>query len=69
MRNGRKKKVRLHLQPYCPDEVPDEIGRDLVVLQELAGLLRELEALRPQFRGIERLWRGTEQRASLTSWP
>jgi very-short-patch-repair endonuclease len=58
MRSGRKKKVRIHLQPYCTGEVPDEIGRDLVVLQELAGLLRELEALRPQFRGIERLWKG-----------
>ena len=58
MRGGRKKKVRIHLRPYCSGEVPDEIGRDLVVLRELAGLLRELEALRPQFRGIERLWKG-----------
>jgi Protein of unknown function (DUF4011)/REase_MTES_1575/AAA domain/Protein of unknown function (DUF3320) len=58
MRSGRKKKVRIHLQPYCTGEVPDEIGRDLVVLQELAGLFREFEALRPQFRGIERLWKG-----------
>jgi very-short-patch-repair endonuclease len=58
MRNGRKKKVRTHLQPYCTGEVPDEIGRDLVVLQDLAGLLRELETLRPRFRGIERLWKG-----------
>ena len=41
MRSGRKKKVRLHLQPYCTGEVPDEIGRDLVVLQDLADLLRE----------------------------
>ena len=58
MRSGRKKKVRIHLQPYCTGEVPEEIGRDLVVLKELTGLLRELETLRPQFRGIERLWKG-----------
>ena len=60
VRSGRKKKVRLHLKPYCEGEVPDEIGRDLVVLQEIASLLRELEALRPQFRGIERLWSGLD---------
>ncbi|WP_240537576.1 DUF3320 domain-containing protein [Bradyrhizobium japonicum] len=58
MRSGRKKKVRIQLQPYCTGELPDEIGRDLVVLQELGGQLRELEALRPQFLGIERLWKG-----------
>jgi hypothetical protein len=55
---GRKKKVRLHLKPYCAGDVPDEIGRDLIVLQDLAALLRELEALRPHRQGIERLWRG-----------
>ena len=36
VRNGRKKKIRLHLKPYCLGEVPDEIGRDLIVLQDLA---------------------------------
>ncbi|UPK06973.1 DUF3320 domain-containing protein [Bradyrhizobium sp. 170] len=60
VRSGRKKKVRLHLQPYCSDDVPDDIGRDLIVLQDLCDLLRGLEALRPHFRGIERLWRGLE---------
>ncbi|MEH2545593.1 hypothetical protein V1283_002238 [Bradyrhizobium sp. AZCC 2262] len=60
MRSGRKKKVRLHLQPYCPGEVPDEIGRDLIVLQDLCDLLRGMEALRPHFRGIEPLWRGLD---------
>jgi very-short-patch-repair endonuclease len=72
LRGGRKKKVRLHLKPYCPGEVPDEIGRDLVTLQDLAALLRELEALRPQFRGIERLWRGLDSEpariAALIKW-
>ena len=52
--------MRLHLKPYRADEVPDEIGRDLIVLQDLADLLRELEALRPQFAGMERLWRGLD---------
>jgi hypothetical protein len=63
-RNGRKKKIRLHLKPYCLGEVPDEIGRDLIVLQELAIQLRELEALKPQFAGIERLSRGLDGDAS-----
>jgi hypothetical protein len=60
MRTSRKKKVRLHLQPYCADGVPDDIGRDLIVLLDLADLIRMLESLRPHFRGIERLWRGLE---------
>jgi hypothetical protein len=63
-RNGRKKKIRLHLKPYCQGDVPDDIGRDLIVLQDLAVLLRDLEALRPQFAGIERLWRGLGSDAS-----
>ncbi|WFU20729.1 DUF3320 domain-containing protein [Bradyrhizobium sp. CB3481] len=72
LRGGRKKKVRLHLQPYCPGEVPDEIGRDLIVLQDLCDLLRGMEALKPHFRDIERLWRGLdsdpERIASLIKW-
>lgn len=58
VRSGRRKKVRLALKPYCPGDVPEEIGRDLVVLQDVSTLLREIEMLRPQFRGMERLWRG-----------
>ena len=72
VRNGRKKKVRLHLKPYCPDEVPDEISRDLVVLHDIADLLRELEGLKRQFRGFERLWRGMDSEpsriAALIKW-
>jgi very-short-patch-repair endonuclease len=72
MRSGRKKKIRLHLKPYCQDEVPEEIGRDIVVLQDIAMLLRELEALRSRFQGMERLWRGLDsdpQRiAGLIKW-
>jgi hypothetical protein len=72
VRNGHKKRVRLHLKPYCPDEVPDEISRDLVVLHDIADLLRELEGLKPQFRGIERLWRGIDGEpsriAALIKW-
>jgi hypothetical protein len=64
VRSGRKNKVRLQLEPYCPDGVPVDIGRDLVVLQDLALLLREVEALKPQFRGIERLWRGAASSVS-----
>jgi very-short-patch-repair endonuclease len=60
LRSGRKKKIRLHLKPYCRGEVPDEIGRDFIVLQDLAVLLRDLEVLRSQFAGIERLWRGLD---------
>jgi hypothetical protein len=58
VRNGRKSKVRLLLNPYCSGEVPDDIGRDLVVLQDIALLLDEVEAIKPSFRGMERLWRG-----------
>lgn len=72
VRSGRKKKVRMRLQPYCPSEVPDEIGRDLIVLQDLCDLIRGLEALRPHFRGIERLWRGLDSDpariAALIKW-
>ena len=66
VRSGRKK------QPYCLGEVPEEIGRDLIVLQDLCELLRGLEALRPHFRGIERLWRGLDSDpariAALIKW-
>jgi very-short-patch-repair endonuclease len=60
VRGGRKKKVRLALKPYCPGEVPEEIGRDLIVLQGLAALLREIETMKPRFKGMERLWRGPQ---------
>ena len=59
MRGSRKKKVRLVLEPYCRSDVPDDIGRDIVVLQDLAISLREIAAIKPRFAGIERLWRGT----------
>uniref|UniRef100_A0A973WVA5 DUF3320 domain-containing protein n=1 Tax=Bradyrhizobium quebecense TaxID=2748629 RepID=A0A973WVA5_9BRAD len=59
MRGSRKKKVRLVLEPYCSGGVPDDIGRDIVVMQDLAILLREIAMIRPRFAGIERLWRGT----------
>ena len=58
VRNGRKSKVRLLLNPYCSGEVPDDIARDLVVLQDIALLLDEVEAIEPSFGGMERLWRG-----------
>lgn len=60
VRSGRKKKVRLALKPYCSAEVPDEIGRDLVVLQDISVLLREIEVIKPRFKGMERLWRGAQ---------
>uniref|UniRef100_UPI0013D3ACDA hypothetical protein n=1 Tax=Escherichia coli TaxID=562 RepID=UPI0013D3ACDA len=55
LRGGRKKKVRMALKPYCPEgaEVPDEIGRDLVILSDIAGLLREIDELKSRFRGME----------------
>jgi very-short-patch-repair endonuclease len=56
VRAGRQKKVRLSLQPCCPDPVPQDIGRDLVILQDLLDLLAEAERLRPSFTGIERLF-------------
>jgi hypothetical protein len=56
VRNGRQKKVRLSLEPYCSGPVPDDIGRDLIVLHDLKDLLAEAERLRPSFSGIERLF-------------
>ncbi|WP_271565787.1 DUF3320 domain-containing protein [Bradyrhizobium sp. CCBAU 11386] len=64
VRGGRKKKVRLALKPYCSGEVPEDIGRDIVVLQELAILLREIENMKPRFRDMERLWRGPQSEVS-----
>ncbi|OAF16597.1 hypothetical protein AYJ54_05375 [Bradyrhizobium centrolobii] len=64
VRGARKKKVRLALKPYCSGDVPEDIGRDLVVLQELAVLLREMENVRHRFRGMERLWRGPQTEVS-----
>ncbi|MGY8665415.1 DUF3320 domain-containing protein [Bradyrhizobium sp. UFLA05-109] len=64
VRSGKKKKARLALSPYCSDEVPDDIGRDLVVLQDLGVLLREIENIKPRFRGMERLWRGVQSEVS-----
>lgn len=72
VRSGRKNKVRLSLKPYCTGDVPDDIGRDLIVLQDLAALLREVESLKPHFKGMERLWRGSSSDVSrfegLQSW-
>jgi very-short-patch-repair endonuclease len=64
VRAGRRNKVRLVLKPFCTGEVPEDIGRDLVVLQDLASLLQEVEALRPLFAGMERLWRGAATNVS-----
>jgi hypothetical protein len=38
--------------------VPQDIGRDLVVLQDLADLIAKTESLRPLFVGMERLFEG-----------
>jgi len=64
IRSGRKKKVRLALKPYCSVEVPEDVGRDIVLLQEIAVLLREIEDIKPRFSGMERLWRGAQTDAS-----
>ena len=44
--------------------MPEEIGRDLVTLQDLADLLRDIEAMKPRFRNLERLWRGAQSDVS-----
>ena len=58
LRGGRQKKVRSALKPYCKEDVPQDIGRDLVVLQDLADLIAKTESLRPLFVGMERLFEG-----------
>jgi Protein of unknown function (DUF4011)/AAA domain len=56
LRSGRLKKVRLSLQPCCSSPVPQDIGRDLIVLQDLVDLIAAAERLRPSFAGIDRLF-------------
>ena len=72
LRGGRQKKVRSVLKPYCKEDVPQDIGRDLVVLQDLADLIAKTESLRPLFVGMERLFEGvgTEvaQVESIAAW-
>lgn len=51
VKGGKKNKVRLLLKPYCASEVPAEIGRDLVMLQDLAEVEKAIELLRPAFAG------------------
>jgi hypothetical protein len=60
VRNGRKNRVRVLLQPYCAVEVPEDIGRDLLVLQGLGKLDAEAACLASEFAGMERLWQGLE---------
>ena len=43
VRSGRQKKVRVSLNPYCVGPVPEDIGHDLIVLQDLRDLLAEAE--------------------------
>ena len=72
VRGSRQKKVRLALKPYCKGEVPQDIGRHLVVLQDLADLLAKAEGLRPLFADMERLFEGVgtdvAQVAALAAW-
>ena len=56
VRGSRQKKVRLSLQPCSNEPVPQDIGRDLVVLQDILDLMAEGNRLRPSFTGIERLF-------------
>jgi hypothetical protein len=63
-RSGRKAKIRQLLNPYCPGGVPDDIARDLVVLQDLAALTTEAEKLASGFSGMERLWKGLDTDAA-----
>lgn len=60
LRGSKKSKVRLLLKPYCKGEMPDDIGRDLVVLQDLAELTADAERLAPFFAGMEQLWYGLD---------
>jgi hypothetical protein len=55
-RSRRQKKVRLALQSCCSAPVPQDIGRDLFILQDLLDLVAEVEQLHPSFKGFERLF-------------
>ena len=45
VRSGRKKQVSRRLEPFASGPLPDDIGRDLVLLIELSGLIEELRAI------------------------
>jgi very-short-patch-repair endonuclease len=59
-RGSKKNKIRLVLKPYVKGDVPENVGRDLVVLQDLAEIVNEVERIRPFFAGMERIWQGIE---------
>ena len=71
-RNGKKAKIRLQLKPYCMGELPDDISRDIAVLQDLAQLAAEAERLAPSFAGMERIWQALDTDAArfepMISW-
>jgi very-short-patch-repair endonuclease len=58
VRTSRKNKVRAALAPYCTGEVPEDVGKDLPILEDISGFLREMETLKPLFSGMAHLWRG-----------
>lgn len=60
LKGGKKNKVRMLLKPYCVDDVPAEIGRDIVVLQDLADIENAIARLQPAFASMEHLWRGID---------
>jgi very-short-patch-repair endonuclease len=60
VKGAKKNKIRLLLKPYCADDVPAEIGRDIVVLQDLADIENAIAQLQPAFAGMEHLWRGID---------
>src|SRR5262249_23879334 len=45
VRSGRKKRVRAKLAAFCDGQVPEDCGRDLALLMDLAALAAEVQAM------------------------
>jgi len=50
VRSGRKKRVRAKLAAFCDGQVPEDCGRDLALLIELAALAAEVKVMTPDLR-------------------
>lgn len=58
VRSGRKKQVYRRLEPFASGPLPDDIGRDLVLLIELSGLIEDLRAIEPDLTVFGPSWKG-----------
>jgi very-short-patch-repair endonuclease len=72
VRSSRKQKVRLRLEPFATGALPDDIGRDLAALIEMADDLAGLTALGERLAAVRLAWDGlatpTAELKALVVW-